>query len=241
MHVSPPTSLEPWLATWVRVIKGGCLRLIRRHPPVRKGGDVDFVMAETNERRPRADAERNRQRLLVATKAVFARQGGSASLEEIARQAGVGIGTLYRHFPSRDALVAAVYRNETAQLAAAAEALAAKHPPLEALRAWMLLFVDYMTTKEGMLAALGSLVGGTTELYADAMAQMTTAINMLAKRAVASGEARIDVDPLDLLRAVAGVGQGHASKDWAANAKRMVDILIAGLRTAPRARRSHRR
>jgi AcrR family transcriptional regulator len=212
--------------------------LIRSHPPFRKWNGDDFLMGENNERKPRADAERNRDRLLTTAKAVFARKGGSASLEEIAREAGVGIGTLYRHFPTRDALIAAVYRNETAQLAAAAKTLAAKHPPIEALRAWMLLFVDYMTTKEGMLSALDSLVGGTTQLYADTTAQMRTAINMLAERAVASGEAKIDIEPLDLLRAVSSVDKSRASEDWAATAKQLVNILIAGLRTARRSPRS---
>ena len=130
-------------------------------------------------RKPRADAERNRLLLLEAAKTVFADKGSSASLEEIARAAGVGIGTLYRHFPTRDALVAAVYRNETAQLAAAAKSLSELHPPVEALRLWLVQFVDYVVTKHGMSELLDSLVGGTSELYADSVVPITDAVNLL--------------------------------------------------------------
>jgi AcrR family transcriptional regulator len=105
-------------------------------------------------RKPRADAQRNRVRLLETAKAAFAEKGSGASLDEIARTAGVGAGTLYRHFPNRDALVAAVYRNETEQLVVAATRLAEMHPPVMALREWLLLFVDYIATKHGMYEVL---------------------------------------------------------------------------------------
>ena len=113
-------------------------------------------------RKARVDAERNRQRLLEAAKAVFAEKAASASLEEIARAAGVGIGTLYRHFPTRDALIEAVYRHEAEQLALAATRLSAKHPPITALREWLLVFVDYLDAKYGMAAVLNLLVSGTS-------------------------------------------------------------------------------
>src|ERR1700734_4023728 len=100
-------------------------------------------------RKPRADAERNRVRLLETAKAAFAEKGSGASLDEIARTAGVGAGTLYRHFPTRDALIEAVYRNENEQIVAAADRLAKTHPPVMALRDWLLLFVDYIATKHG--------------------------------------------------------------------------------------------
>lgn len=187
-------------------------------------------MPEKNLRKPRVDAERNRERLLTTAKATFARKGDAASLEEIAREAGVGIGTLYRHFPTRDALVAAVYRNETEQLAIAAQSLSATLAPVEALRAWMLLFVDYMSTKQGMLSVLDSIVGGTTELYADTTEQMTSTMNLLAQRAIESGDVKLDIEPIDLLRAVAGLGKGNPSANWVAGAKQLVDILIAGIR-----------
>ena len=122
-------------------------------------------------RKPRADAERNRARLLETAKAAFAEKGSAASLDEIARIAGVGAGTLYRHFPTRDALVEAVYRNETEQLVAAADRLAKTHPPLAALREWLSLFVDYIATKHGMSEVLNSIVVGTSDLYSASTAQ----------------------------------------------------------------------
>jgi AcrR family transcriptional regulator len=179
-------------------------------------------------RKPRADAERNRVRLLETAKAAFAEKGSAASLDEIARIAGVGAGTLYRHFPTRDALVAAVYRNETEQLVAAADRLAEMHPPVMALREWLLLFVDYIATKHGMYEVLNSI--GTSDLYSASTAQMKQAIGKLVDRAVASGDIRLDLDPLDLLRALAGVANIGLGPDGEQAAKRLVDILIAGVR-----------
>jgi AcrR family transcriptional regulator len=182
-------------------------------------------------RRPRADAERNRIRLLETAKAAFAEKGSGASLDEIARTAGVGAGTLYRHFPTRDALVAAVYRNETEQLVAAATRLADTHPPVIALREWLLLFVDYIATKHGMSEVLNSIVGGTSDLYSASTAQVKQAMAKLVDRAVTSGDIRLDLDPLDLLRALAGVANIGLGPDGERAAKRLVDILIAGVRT----------
>jgi AcrR family transcriptional regulator len=182
-------------------------------------------------RKPRADAERNRVRLLETAKAAFAEKGSAASLDEIARIAGVGAGTLYRHFPTRDALVAAVYRNETEQLVLAASRLAETHPPVTALREWLLLFVDYIATKHGMSEVLNSIGGGTSDLYSAASVQMKQAISALVDRAVASGDIRLDLDPLHLLRAIAGVANMGSGPDGERAAKHMVDILIAGVRT----------
>jgi AcrR family transcriptional regulator len=182
-------------------------------------------------RKPRADAERNRVRLLQTAKAAFAEKGSAASLDEIARTAGVGAGTLYRHFPTRDALIEAVYRNETEQLVAAANGLAETHSPIGALREWLLLFVDYMATKHGMSEALNSIVGGTSDLYSATTVQVRQAIARLIDRAVASGDIRLDFDPIDLLRALAGVANISSGPDGKQAAKRMVDILIAGVRT----------
>jgi AcrR family transcriptional regulator len=187
-----------------------------------------------SDRKPRADAERNRLRLLEKAKTAFAEKGSAASLDEIARAAGVGIGTLYRHFPTRDALIAAVYQNESDQLARAAARLAETEPPIEALRAWLIQFVDYLATKHGMTEVLNSIVGGPSGLYAASGPNMIAAFGMLADRAVASGEIRVDIDPLDLLRAIAGVANVSPGPNSEDAAKRMVDILIAGL-TTPRA------
>ena len=187
-------------------------------------------------RKPRADAQRNRIRLLETAKAAFAEKGSAASLDEIARTAGVGAGTLYRHFPTRDALIEAVYRNETEQLVAAAARLAETHPPVTALREWLLLFVDYIATKHGMSEALSSIVGGASDLYSASTAQMKQAIAKLVDRAVASGDIRLDLDPLDLLRALAGVANIASGPDGEQAAKHLVDILITGVRRQSSAR-----
>src|SRR5689334_7859041 len=127
-------------------------------------------------RKPRADAERNRRQLLDAARLAFAERGAAASLEEIARMAGVGIGTLYRHFPTRDALVEQVYRHEAQQLAEAAVRLSEEPKPLEALRRWLLLFVDHLVTKQSMAELLNGLTGGPDELYASSTALVRDAV-----------------------------------------------------------------
>jgi len=181
-------------------------------------------------RKPRADAQRNRERLMEIAKAAFARGGAEVSLDDIAKAAGVGAGTLYRHFPTRDALIEAVYRAEVQALSDAAGRLAAEHAPVAALRAWMRLFVDYIATKHLIAPALKSVVGGSSQLFAATGDQMREAIDGLVGRAVLSGDIRPDLDPFDLLRALVGVANVAASPDWEASAKRLVDILIAGSR-----------
>jgi AcrR family transcriptional regulator len=183
-------------------------------------------------RKPRTDAQRNRNRILEVAKEAFTRLGGSASLDDIARQAGVGPGTLYRHFPTRDALIEAVYRAEVEKLAAAAPDFAARMPPLEALRAWMRLFVDHIAEKQIIAPALNTVVGGPSKLYEGSRGQIQRAIETLVKRAIKSGEIRRDLDPFDLLRALIGVSHVASSPDWQQSAKRLVDILITGSRPA---------
>ena len=182
------------------------------------------------QRKPRADAQRNRQHILEVAKEAFTRSGANASLDDIAKQAEVGPGTLYRHFPTRESLLEAVYHAEVQKLAAAERELSAKLPPVEALRAWMLLFVDYIATKQIIAPALNTLVGGPAKLYEDSRAQITGAIDALVKRAVRSADIRKDLDPFDLLRALIGVFNVATSPDWQQSAKRLVDILIAGSR-----------
>ena len=186
--------------------------------------------AQSRSRKPRSDAARNRQRLLEAAKASFARSGAASSLEEIARAAEVGIGTLYRHFPTRDALVEAVYRDALERLSEDADRLSKAHPPLEALRQWLLLFIDYISTKKLMADLLAGLAGGAAALYATSGPRLESAIRGLVDRAVANGDIRADVEPFDLLRAVGGLGMGNAAPGWEARARQMVDILIAGLK-----------
>ncbi|HTI00781.1 MAG TPA: TetR/AcrR family transcriptional regulator [Acidisoma sp.] len=181
-------------------------------------------------RKPRADSQRNREKLLEVAKAAFSESGTDISLEEIARRAGVGIGTLYRHFPNRDAILADVYRRGVEQLAAAAAELSSSHPPLEALRAWMRLFVDYIATKKLIAPALNAMAGGTTELYAASGPVITEAVELLITRARAAGAIREDVAPLDLLHALFGFAYGSAGPDWQPSALRLIDVLIDGLR-----------
>ena len=181
-------------------------------------------------RKPRADARRNRDGLLEAAKTAFAEVGAEASLEEIARRAGVGIGTLYRHFPTRDAVVEAVYRREVQQLADAAPRLIESMAPAEALRAWMRLFIDYIAAKRVIAPALKSLVGGGSALYADSGARINEAIALLVERARASGDIRPNAESADLLRALIGFAYVNSAPDWEASARRLIDLLIDGLK-----------
>ena len=169
---------------------------------------------------------------MEAAKAAFADVGADVSLDEIARRAGVGIGTLYRHFPTRDAMVEAVYRREVEQLAGSATRLLASLSPGEALHEWMRLFVDYIATKKVIAPALSSLVGGAGELFAASGAQIMGAMSQLVARAVAAGEIRADADPDDLLRALAGFTYGATQPGWQASALRLIDLLMDGLTSA---------
>src|ERR1700747_3113880 len=186
--------------------------------------------SKSAERKPRTDAQRNRERILEVAKEAFTRRGANASLDDIANEAGVGAGTLYRHFPSRDALIEAVYRTEVEKLAAAQQKFTETMPPVEALRAWMLLFVDYIAAKQIIAPALNTLVGGPSKLYEGTRAHIHGAIEALVKRAIKSGDIRKDLDPFDLLRALIGVSNVASSPDWQQSAKRLVDILITGSR-----------
>lgn len=181
-------------------------------------------------RKPRADGQRNRERLLQTAKLAFTEFGTDVSLDEIARRADVGIGTLYRHFPTRDAIVEAVYRREVEQLAGAAESLLASMAAGDALHAWMRLCIDYVATKKVMAPALAATVDGGCELRESSITRIVEAMLLLVDRAIASGEIRKDVDPNDLLRAMAGFTYGNNSPDWQASAIRLVDILMDGLR-----------
>lgn len=181
-------------------------------------------------RKPRADAERNRDRILEVAKEAFTKFGAEASLDDIAKQAGVGAGTLYRHFPSREALIEAVYRTEVAKLAAAERSFAEKMSPIEALRGWMMLFVDYIAAKKIIAPVLNTLLGGASKVFESTHDQIFEAIRSLVKRAIESGDIREDLDPLDLLRALIGVSNVATGPDWQQSAKRLVDILITGSR-----------
>ncbi len=181
------------------------------------------------ERAQRADARRNREALLVAAAAAFSTGGVEASLEEIARQAGVGIGTLYRHFPTRDALIEAVYRREMERLCDAADELLAELPADEALAAWLERFVRYVPTKRGLSSAVKSIVGKDSELFSYAHERLSTAVSSLLDASIAAGTIRGDIEPFDLMRAVSGICMaGSASFDD--QAARLVGLLMDGLR-----------
>jgi AcrR family transcriptional regulator len=181
-------------------------------------------------RKPRADAVRNRERVLAAAKAVFSKGGADASLEAVAKRAGVGIGTLYRHFPTREALFEAVYRREVRQLSELAEQLKDETSPVEALRRWLHSDIELVATKKGMAAALALAVHGPSELYADSLERLAKAVGVLLDRAVAAGEIRSDISPKDLLRALVGMCYMHDQPGWQASVLRLVDIFVDGLR-----------
>src|ERR1700738_4609362 len=181
-------------------------------------------------RKPRTDAQRNRERILEVAKVAFTRSGANTSLDDIAKQAGVGAGTLYRHFPTRDPLIEAVYHTEVEKLAAAQRELSANLPPIEALRAWMMLFVDYIATKQIIASALNSVVGGPSRLYDSSRVQVTGAIDALVKTAMKSGDIRKDLEPFDLLRALIGVSNVASGPDWQQSARRLGVILTWGSR-----------
>jgi AcrR family transcriptional regulator len=185
-------------------------------------------------RKPRADAQRNRERILEVAKEFFTRDGPAASLDEIARQAAVGPGTLYRHFPTRDTLIEAVYRGEVEKLAAAGQRFAANMPPLEALRAWMLLFIDHVSTKTLIIPAMDTVAGGSMRLIEGSRSLIHSAFVASVKRAIASGDLRSDTDPNDFVRALVGVFHTTALPGWEPSARRLVDILIAGSRSTPK-------
>jgi AcrR family transcriptional regulator len=181
-------------------------------------------------RKPRADSLRNRERLLKAATRVFGAGGPGASLEAVAKRAGVGIGTLYRHFPTREALFEAVYRREVEELGALAERLANEETsPVEALRQWLRANVQLIATKKGMLAALALAADGRSDLYAYSLERLAKAVDALLERSVAAGEMRADITAEDLLRALVGLSHMYDRPDWQATVTRLVDVFVDGL------------
>jgi AcrR family transcriptional regulator len=167
--------------------------------------------------------------VLEAAKAVFSQGGSNASLEAVAGYAGVGIGTLYRHFPTRESLYEAVYRREVDQLVELAGQLETQTTPVAALRDWMRAGVEFMATKKGMAAALAVAVHSSSELATYSIDRLTEALRELLLRAVAAGELRSDVDAEDLLRTLVGMCYTQDGPGWQAKVLRLVDIFIDGL------------
>lgn len=180
-------------------------------------------------RKARSDAARNRQALLAAAADAFTELGADAPLEEIARRAGVGIGTLYRHFPNRDALREAAYRNEVDTLCDRVDELASLDP-VEALSTWMRSFTAYVARKRGMAMALKSALGADNELFQHSHQRISAAIGTLVSRAVEAGEIRSDVAPDDLMRAMGGICMATDTPGWSERVGAIVDLLIDGLR-----------
>jgi AcrR family transcriptional regulator len=181
-------------------------------------------------RKPRADSIRNRERVLEAATQVFSAGTPQASLEAVARQAGVGIGTLYRHFPTREALFEAVYRHEVDLLGDLAEQLARDGERVEALRKWLHANVRLVATKKGMIEGLQLVAHGSSELRAYSFERLTGAIGLLLDRGVAAGEIRDDIPPEDLLRTLVSILYSQGTADWQSRASRLVDIFVDGLR-----------
>ncbi|MCD9875798.1 TetR/AcrR family transcriptional regulator [Streptomyces guryensis] len=179
----------------------------------------------------RADARRNRQRLLDVAVRAFSERGTDASLEAIAKEAGVGIGTLYRHFPTREALLEAAYRNEVARVCDSAEELLAQYPPDQAMRVWMDRFIDYLATKQGMADALKAVIAsGDSDPFAESLDRISTAISTLLKAGAEAGVLRSDVDPLDVGFSLGGILLITTDKGLRDRAGRMLDLLLDGLR-----------
>jgi AcrR family transcriptional regulator len=181
-------------------------------------------------RKPRADGVLNRERLLRAASEIFAAGGPQASLEAVAERARVGIGTLYRHFPTREALFDAVYRREIDQLGDLAEKLVAEPDPVAALRAWLHAQVHLIAAKRGMIEALQLATYGFADLKAYSSSRLIQALRLLMDRAIAAKAIRADVSAEDLLRALVGMIYAQGGGDWQAAALRLVDVFVDGLR-----------
>jgi AcrR family transcriptional regulator len=183
----------------------------------------------------RADAQLNQDRLLDAAARAFARDGSAPSLKAIAKDAGVGIGTLYRRFPTREQLVEAVYRNETARLSTVAAELLDSSPPARALRTWMDRFVEYMATKHGMADALHAVLVDDGDLRMQTRDLLTGGLATLVAAGVADKTIRPDVDPDDVLMALGGITLIAGDTGQRALARRLLDLLMDGLvnRDAP--------
>ncbi len=194
------------------------------------------VTPELHAKALRADAQRNRDALLEAAAAAFTEHGTHTSLEDVARRAGVGIGTLYRHFPTREALVEAAYRRGVEAMCDDAARLLGEHPPVLALEMWMSTFVGYVATKRGLASTLKQAADGNAELFAHVHERIRSTMATLVDAGAASGDIRADVAPADLLRALGGVCMVSDQPGWQDQARRLIALLMDGLRyTAPNA------
>ena len=188
-------------------------------------------MVKDAERPLRADARRNRDKILAAAVRVFAEEGLDAHLERVAKEAGVGSATLYRNFPTREALIEAVYRNEVAQLCDAVPDLLATKPPYEALRAWTRLFLDYVTAKLGLADTLRAIAASGSNPYGHSRDMIQAAITALMDACAAAGTIRTDISPNDMGAALAGIALTSAKSEQREQAERLLDLTLDGLRS----------
>ncbi|MBP8539166.1 TetR/AcrR family transcriptional regulator [Streptomyces sp. MK37H] len=186
-------------------------------------------MARDPGRPLRADAQRNREKILSAAVRVFAEEGLDAHLERIAKEAGVGTGTLYRNFPTRELLIEAAYRNELARLCGAAPELLAALPPREALRAWLARFMDYANAKLGMADALRGVVASGVNPYARSHEMIQDALSRLMDAAVAAGVIRSDISATDMFAALTGIALASGKPEQREQADRLLDLTLDGL------------
>lgn len=178
----------------------------------------------------RADARRNRDRLLEVAVQAFSEEGPDVTLDAIAKDAGVGIGTLYRHFPTREALIEAAYRNELTRLCDAVPKLLAALPPDQAARAWMDRFIDYIATKHGMADALRAVISSGGNPFARSLELLVDAITTLLAAGAAAGTVRSDIAPADVLWSISGVALAAGAPEQREQASRLLDLLMDGLR-----------
>ncbi len=187
-------------------------------------------MAESDTRALRADATRNRDQLVTVATRVFVSADTEPSMRAIAREAGVGIATLYRHFPTRESLVDAVYRDQVARLTDGARELLAQLPPRAALRRWMDLFGDWIATKNGMLNTLLAMIESGEIAHARTQTQLLTAIDDILNAGRATGEIRVDVTAEDIAASLIGIFTVAHPPEHNARASRLLNILMDGLR-----------
>jgi AcrR family transcriptional regulator len=179
----------------------------------------------------RSDAQRNRDRLLEVAAQSFSHGGADVTLESIAKQAGVGIGTLYRHFPTREALIEAAYRNELARLCEGVTHLAFAHPADEALRIWMDRFIDYLATKHGMADALRAVIASGGNPFAQSRESLIDAVATLLSAGVEQGTLRSDVDATDVMIGLSGIALAAGAPGQREQAGRLLDLMLDGLRS----------
>jgi AcrR family transcriptional regulator len=185
-------------------------------------------------RKQRADAQQNRERILQAAHQAFVEHGAAVAMDDIARLAAVGSGTLYRHFPTRELLIEAVYKDEVEKLIEAGQHFLTTSAPVDALRSWMLLFIDHVANKWVILPALDTVAGGSMRLVKGSHELIHDTFLQLVQNAKQSGSLRADIEPRDVVRALMGVFFTTALPGWEESARRIVDILIDGTRAPER-------